>query len=168
MKRLVILFFILIFSFPFISNNFSTSSTYYYPTDYTYITSEYGNRDLLGKNNFHNGIDFGAPFNSKIYATKSGVVTFCGFIQGYGNSIIIEHEDGFKSMYCHVGEQFIVNVGDFVNTSSHIANVGPLYLSNGIMNGITTGPHLHFTIYDKNGKTVNPKDFKYEKRTTSN
>lgn len=164
MKKYVILFFIFIFSFPFLSGNFNSNSKYYYPTDYTYITSYFGNRDLMGSKNFHNGIDFGAPIYSKIYSTSSGIVTFCGFINGYGNSIIITHDNGYKSMYCHIDENFLVSVGDFVLASTHIANVGPIYLSNGVMNGITTGPHLHFTIYDKNGNLIDPLSLKYTKR----
>lgn len=164
MKKYIILFFVFIFSFPFLSNSFYSNLDYYFPTDYTYITSYFGARDLLGSYNFHNGIDFGAPIHSKVYATKSGIITFCGFIEGYGNSIIIQHDDGYKSMYCHIDEIFLVKVGDFVTTSSHIANVGPVYLSNGTMNGVTTGPHLHFTIYDKNGIAIDPLTFEYKKR----
>lgn len=159
-KKYFIFFFIFISFFTvFLSTNNNTTNnlnSYYYPTDYTHITSNFGHRILWGKDNFHTGTDFGAPQGSKIYSIFSGVITHVGFIPGYGNTIIITHENGYKSLYAHVSEYFIVYQGEYVNAHQYIANVGPLILSNGTRNGNTTGPHLHLTIYDNNNKLIDP------------
>ncbi|MBR2784794.1 MAG: M23 family metallopeptidase [Clostridia bacterium] len=127
-----------------------------YPTEYTAISSYYGFRLLYGKSNFHNGIDFLAPQGSNIYAAESGIVDYVGFMSdGSGNTISISHGSGISTMYCHTDETFLVNVGDFVQKGQIIGHVGPQYLSSGIMNGNTTGPHLHFMVL-KDGYTVNP------------
>ena len=151
------LFFLLLFLvFISFNSNFSSSNTFYYPTDYLTITSQYGNREVYGVKNFHNGTDFGAPQGSKVYSISSGLVTFVGFLNGYGNSVIIQHNNGIKSLYSHLSENFIVSVGDNVSSHEFIAYVGPKYLSNGILNGFTTGPHLHLTIFNTDNSTINP------------
>ena len=115
---------------------------YYYPTEYREVSSPYGYRILYGTNNFHDGIDFLAPQGSEV--------------KSY--TIIINHENGLKSLYGHLSEQFIVHNGQYVNANQIIGYVGPKILSNGISNGNTTGPHLHFTIFE-NDQTINP--YKY-------
>ena len=155
-----IYFFLFIFIFLYLivfSSNFSSSDiSYNYPSKTRYITSEYGYRILYGAKNFHNGTDFGAPQNSLVYSISSGIVTHAGFLNGYGNSITILHPNGYKSLYAHLSEDFLVNAGDYIYSGQVIAKVGPKYLYNGVLNGNTTGPHLHLTIFDENGNTVNP------------
>lgn len=146
------------FNFSFNSNS-NYDSTFTYPTDYISISSEYGYRKLYGVDNFHNGIDFLAPEESVIYASRCGIVEYASFLSGgYGNTIIISHSDSIKSLYCHVSENFIVSVGTYVNSGDIIGYVGPKYLSNGLLNGNTTGPHLHFSIF-KDNSTVNPLEY---------
>ena len=120
------------------------------------ISSQYGNREIFGGTYFHNGLDFLAPQNSKVYATSSGIVIENSFNTSYGHYIILEHSNGYRTLYGHLSEEKIVSIGDYINEKEHIGNVGPKYLSDGRLNGITTGPHLHFTIYNKNGDTINP------------
>ncbi len=98
------------------------------------------------------------PRGSKVYATNDGVIKSCGFINGYGISVVILHPNGYQSLYAHLDENVndFVKIGLSVKKGDVIANVGPKYLSNGILNGLTTGPHLHFTIYDENSKLINP------------
>lgn len=121
------------------------------PTKYTSISSPYGNRLLYGNNNFHNGVDFLAPAGSEIYAITSGYITYAEFLEtGYGNTIIIDHGNNTKSLYSHTSENYIVNVGDWVLSGQIIGYVGPKYLSNGMLNGNTTGPHLHFSVFINN------------------
>ncbi len=106
--------------------------------------------------NYHNGIDFLAPLGSNIYACESGIVEYASFLHdGFGNTIIISHDLEYTSMYCHISETFLVNVGDYVQKGDLIGYVGPKYLSNGIQNGNTTGPHLHFSILH-NGSYIDP------------
>lgn len=160
MRKYLLLFILYLFVFliSIISNNaiISTTKEYMYPTNYTDISSNYGNRILYGSHNFHNGIDFLAPEGSEIYATNSGYVEYASFLEsGYGNTIIIAHDSNIKSLYCHTSENYIVKVGDFVNKGEVIGYVGPKYLSNGILNGNTTGPHLHFSIFE-NETTIDP------------
>lgn len=161
MKKVYFLTTIIIFCYllnPFSIQNQTNSSNFIYPTSFTSISSEYGNRILYGNNNFHNGIDFLAPQGSEIYASNSGYIEYASFLEsGYGNTIIICHDSNIKTLYCHVSENFIVRVGDYISKGDVIGYVGPKYLSNGIMNGNTTGPHLHFSVF-VDGKSVNPLD----------
>ena len=156
---ILLLFFLVFLSF---NSNFSNSNLFYYPTDYLTITSNYGNREVYGVKNFHNGTDFGAPQNSEVYSISSGVITYAGFLNGYGNTVIIKHNNGITSLYAHLSENFIVSPGDNISSHELIGFVGPKYLSNGILNGFTTGPHLHITIFDKNNYTINPLSLKFE------
>lgn len=141
------------------SYNYCSDNSFIYPTKYTDISSNYGNRILYGSSNFHNGIDFLAPEGSEIYASCSGYVEYASFLEsGYGNTIILSHNSGIKTLYCHVSETFIVSVGEYVNKGDIIGYVGPKYLSSGILNGNTTGPHLHFSIFENN-IAVNPLNY---------
>jgi len=56
-----------------------------------------------------------------------------------------------------MSEDFVVNIGDYVNQGEIIGFVGPKYLSSGVMNGNTTGPHLHFSVF-YNDSSINPLD----------
>jgi murein DD-endopeptidase MepM/ murein hydrolase activator NlpD len=150
-----------------LSYNTSTSSTtnpnkWYFPIESKNFSSYYGYRDLFGKRNFHDGIDIPEIPGTKIYACNNGVITTSSFIKGYGNSIIILHDNGSKSLYGHLSENYIVKNGNYVKKGEHIGFVGPKVLSNGNLNGYTTGPHLHFTIFLANGKTIDPLTLEYE------
>lgn len=134
-----------------LSNASLTSSNFIYPTKYTDISSFFGNRILHENHNFHNGVDFLAPLGSEIYASNSGFVEYASFLKdGFGNTIILSHDLGIKTLYCHISETFLVKVGDYVSQGEIIGYVGPKYLSNGLKNGNTTGPHLHFSILCNN------------------
>ncbi|MDD3304483.1 MAG: M23 family metallopeptidase [Clostridia bacterium] len=131
------------------------------PCDTKIITSDFGYRDLLGNNNFHNGLDFGASMGSNVYAISSGTVVHAGFLNGYGISIIILHANGYRSLYGHLDEKQVVSLGDHVMQGDTIAFVGPKYLSNGKLNGFTTGPHLHLTIFDSHFHAINPRELNF-------
>ena len=137
-------------------NSTDLDDSFSYPSKTRYITSNYGYRQLFGKSDFHNGTDFGANEGSYIYAISSGVVKQTGFLIGYGNSVTILHQNGYKSLYAHLSSDFLVNCGDYIKKGEIIGKVGPKYLEDGRLNGYTTGPHLHLTIFDENGKTINP------------
>jgi len=154
-KYIIFLIIILLFSISSISDN-NNVQKFIYPTKYTNISSEYGYRILYGNSNFHNGIDFLAPLGSEIYASESGIIEYASFLKdGYCNTVIISHDSGIKTLYCHISETFIVKAGQHVNKGDIVGYVGPKYLSNGVMNGNTTGPHLHFSVFE-NGNTINP------------
>lgn len=113
-----------------------------------YLSSYYGWRSspFNGKRTFHSGIDMAAYQGTSVYAALSGRVAATGYNAIYGNYIIVSHHSGYKTLYGHLSK-ILVSKGQSVATSSKIGLVGST--------GMSTGPHLHFTVY-KNGKTVNP------------
>jgi len=113
------------------------------------ISSLYGWREdpFSGEEKFHAGIDIAAPSGQEIYPIKKGRVIFSGLSQGYGNTVVIDHEDGFVSKYSH-NLINLVSAGDEVDPDQVIALVGST--------GKSTGPHLHFEVQYK-GERVNPQ-----------
>ncbi|ANF33756.1 peptidoglycan DD-metalloendopeptidase family protein [Borrelia turicatae] len=125
--------------------------TFLFPTQGV-ITSGYGYRpDPFTKIiSFHNGIDIANVANTPIFATKEGIVVTAGFsVGGYGKYIIISHNNGFQTLYAHLGS-FAVKVGQRVSRGQIIGRMGST--------GYSTGNHLHFTIF-KDGKTGNPMKY---------
>ncbi|AHE62597.1 peptidoglycan DD-metalloendopeptidase family protein [Borrelia parkeri] len=125
--------------------------TFLFPTQ-GIITSGYGYRpDPFTKIiSFHNGIDIANVANTPIFATKEGIVVTAGFsVGGYGKYIIISHNNGFQTLYAHLGS-FAVRVGQRVSRGQIIGRMGST--------GYSTGNHLHFTIF-KDGKTGNPMKY---------
>ena len=116
---------------------------------YYYLSSYYGYRTSpfdAKKRTFHSGIDMAAYMGTAIYPAMAGTVSETGYSPVYGNYVIISHHGGYKTLYGHMSK-ILARKGQVVNTSSQIGKVGST--------GMSTGPHLHFTVY-KNGKTVNP------------
>lgn len=101
------------------------------------ITSTVGFRydpfDGLPRN--HNGVDIAVPEGTPVRAVAPGVVTYSGSRNGYGNMVIIDHENGMVTIYAH-NKANIVATGDRVDTTNAIAVTGST--------GRSTGPHLHF------------------------
>lgn len=112
------------------------------------ITSPFGKRlhPVSKKIKMHTGIDVSAPRGSEILAPETGIVTFSGWIRGYGNVIKIDHENGFTTLIAHNQKNF-VEAGEVVSKSRKIGLVGST--------GIATGPHMHVEIR-YNGVLVNP------------
>ncbi len=112
------------------------------------ISSPYGWRDSpFGRGqSFHNGIDIANCSGTEVCAAGDGTVEFAGWERVYGKTIIIDHGSGFKSKYGH-NSQLLVKEGDRVEKGEAIARVGNT--------GLSTGPHLHFTIL-KWGETQDP------------
>ena len=112
------------------------------------LTSKYGNRkDPFGKGyRFHQGIDIANDRGTDIRAAGSGVITFVGYRGGYGKTIIIDHGNGYKTLYGHNSKN-LVKIGDRVEKGEVIAKIGST--------GRSTGPHLHFEVH-KGDKSINP------------
>lgn len=145
--------------FSFIFNN-SGSDSLSFPVRENYtLSSLYGYRTLVSYH-FHNGIDVPKPPGTPVYALSSGTVSYIGFSPSYGNMIIISYYNGYKSLYGHMSNSYPFCVGDSVSSSDVVGYIGPKYLSSGKLNGFTTGPHLHFTLYYKN-KLIDPVSIKY-------
>lgn len=143
----------------------TTPSTYFYPIkNNNSISSYYGMRLLFGKNNFHNGIDIPATSGTPIYSIQNGIIQYIGFDNnGYGNYIIILHDNSYKSLYGHTSENYIVKIGDTIKRGQLISYVGKTILTNGKRNGCTTGPHLHFSVFTNEGNSIDPLKLSYEK-----
>ena len=102
------------------------------------------------KNEFqNNGIDISSKENSNIKSIESGKIVFCEWFNGMGNLIIIDHLNGFKSIYAHCGS-ILVSKGDDVIKGQIIGKVG--------MSGSVNKPEIHFEIR-KSGKPVNPLQY---------
>ncbi len=109
-------------------------------------------------NRHHKGIDIPAPKGTPILAAKSGVVVYRGFHKrGYGNVVILEHENGVRTLYAHASKT-IVKKGKFVEVGQVIGYVG--------RTGKTTGAHLHFEI-NLDGEYVNPLDYLAKRESDS-
>lgn len=115
------------------------------------ITSRFGANESI-RDHTHKGMDIAAPYGTKIVAAADGKVTYSGTMGGYGNLIIITHENGIQTYYGHCSK-LIAKVGDEVKVGDEIAKVGST--------GFSTGNHLHFEIR-KNGSQINPQKYLYK------
>ena len=116
---------------------------YFWPVDGGYISAHQG--DGRG----HKGIDIAAPFGTPIYAAEAGTVIDAGtgWNGGYGNCILIQHDDGNVTVYAHQAE-LAAAYGDTVEKGQLIGYVGST--------GDSTGNHLHFEVR-KDGKYYDPE-----------
>jgi flagellar protein FlgJ len=112
------------------------------------ISSPFGERNdpFTGNSRQHKGLDIAAPAGTKVSAAASGTVAFSGWKPGYGNTVIIEHGDGYETRYAH-NSDLTVRKGDTVTAGDTIAKVGST--------GRSTGPHLHFELR-QDGSPVDP------------
>lgn len=112
------------------------------------VSSPFGMRQLADEAHAraHDGVDFAAPTGTAIRATRDGVVEFAGPRGGYGNTVVVDHGDGTKSLYAHASA-LLVREGESVRKGAEIAQVGST--------GRSTGPHLHFEVR-KDGEPVDP------------
>ncbi|RMF93476.1 MAG: hypothetical protein D6734_10015 [Candidatus Schekmanbacteria bacterium] len=115
------------------------------------ISSPFGVRNdpFTGEKRFHDGIDIACAEGTKVYPIMSGKVIFSGEMRGYGNVVIIEHNNGIQSYYAHNKVNF-VKKGDLITTNTPIALSGKT--------GRATGPHLHFELRADN-KPQNPEKY---------
>lgn len=114
-----------------------------------YFSSLYGWRNSpfdSSKRTFHGGIDMACPTGTSVFPALEGTVIKTSYNEVYGNYIIVKHHSGYQTLYGHLSK-IVCKKGDFVYTNTVIGKVGST--------GMSTGPHLHFTVY-KNGRSVNP------------
>lgn len=107
------------------------------------VTSRYGSRNVAGGSAFHRGVDIACTRvlgpNPAITASRSGVVSPVGCGGGYGVCLIVDHLDGFFTLYAHMSST-AVTPGTSVGAGQVIGYEGST--------GNSTGPHLHFEIWD--------------------
>lgn len=115
------------------------------------LSSRFGRRyhPTLHRYKLHTGDDLAASYGTPFHAARNGTVLYAGWKRGYGNTIIIDHGDGFSTLYGHASK-LAVSSGQQVRAGQYIGNVGST--------GYSTGPHLHFEVR-KNGTPVNPMPY---------
>ena len=97
----------------------------------------------------HTGTDFRAPYDSPVYATAAGTVTFSGYRADYGKIVEIDHGNGFATRYGHLNRA-TVSVGQRVAAQTQIGFLGST--------GRATGPHVHYEVV-VNGEPQDPEKF---------
>ena len=118
----------------------------------TVITSDYGVREhpIQGVIKEHTGIDIGnTPTGTPVVAAADGVVTYAGWLGGYGNCVMINHGEGVVTLYGN-GNKILTSVNKKVKKGETIMEVGST--------GNSTGPHLHFEVR-VNGSCTSPWQF---------
>jgi len=136
----------------------SSGWTWPYPGDYV-IHSPYGMRyhPIYHYYRMHTGVDLGGRYGNPIVASRDGEVILVRNPyqgrntggSGYGNYVVIDHGDGYCTLYAHMKET-LVQVGQQVTAGQKIGHCGST--------GTSSGPHLHFEVI-YNGKTVDPAKF---------
>lgn len=118
------------------------TGSFAWPTSGGYVSSQMGTR--WGR--MHRGIDIARPSARSIFAADSGVVVSAGNDGSYGNKIVIDHKNGYRTLYAHLSA-IHVSVGQTVPRGTTIGIMGST--------GRSTGVHLHFEV-TKNGTLLNP------------
>lgn len=100
---------------------------------------------------YHRAIDFDGITGEPIFPITEGeIIKIDRSYWGYGNSVLIEHKSGSRSLYAHLSK-INVKTGDEVNKETVIGEVGNT--------GRSFGDHLHLEVYDEEGRNVNPLEF---------
>lgn len=98
---------------------------------------------------FHHGLDIVARPGIPVKATAAGKVVRCGYESLFGNVVVLEHGNGYRTLYAHLAARTVA-AGDMVRKGDPIGTLGDT--------GRTTGPHLHYEVH-VNGLPVNPSRF---------
>ena len=110
------------------------------PVEFTRVSSSFSTgrfHPILNRLRAHQGVDLAAPMGTRIKASGDGVVEFAGKKGGYGNVIVLKHENGVSTVYGHLSRfEAGLRKGQEVEQGDFIGYVG--------MTGLATGPHLHY------------------------
>jgi murein DD-endopeptidase MepM/ murein hydrolase activator NlpD len=122
------------------------------PLKYAHITSKFGGRihPVLGYQKAHQGVDYGAPTGTPVWAVGDATVVSAGWSGGCGKAVTLRHRNGFDTVYCHLSA-IAVHAGSHVAQKQLIGAVG--------QTGLATGPHLHYAV-KRGGAYVNPLSLK--------
>jgi len=117
------------------------------------VTAAYGAQDTSGlwssTNNSHTGTDYNVPKGTPVQAAMAGVVSSVNLGADYGTSVMIDHPDGYQTIYAHLSEKQ-VKVGDTVAKGQRIGKSGD--------SGNASGAHLHFEVRQGKNNPVNPSE----------
>jgi murein DD-endopeptidase MepM/ murein hydrolase activator NlpD len=118
------------------------------PMEFSRVTSSFKMRfsPILHRWKAHLGIDYGAAIGTPVRTVGDGIVVFAGEQNGFGNIVIIKHNNTDETVYAHLS-RIDVRPGQGVTQGQHVGAVG--------MTGWATGPHLHFE-FRVNGVHRNP------------
>ncbi|NQV51387.1 MAG: M23 family metallopeptidase [Candidatus Marinimicrobia bacterium] len=121
------------------------------PVNRGYLTSSFGVRPdpWTQKMRMHHGQDFGVLSGTPVYATADGIVKSRKGSTGYGNTVIIDHGYGIKTIYAHLS-RYVAKPGEEVKRGDLIAYSGNT--------GRSTGPHLHYEVR-ANNIPINPRHY---------
>jgi murein DD-endopeptidase MepM/ murein hydrolase activator NlpD len=121
---------------------------------YGLVSAGYGVEDSSGIWNStggkHQGIDTVAPIGTPVHATKEGVVSGKVLSADYGQAVVLEHKDGWSSIYAHLSSKD-VSIGTLVNAGDIIGKTG--------VSGNVTGPSLHYEVWHGDNNPVDPSTF---------
>jgi murein DD-endopeptidase MepM/ murein hydrolase activator NlpD len=121
----------------------SGTGSFIWPTTDTYLSG-------YDYSSIHHGIDIAGSIGNPVYASDAGVIVYAGWnSSGYGNLIIVDHDNGWQTVYGHL-DQILVNCGQSVDQGDEIGLLGTT--------GNSSGPHLHFEIR-KDGGYENPWNY---------
>ncbi len=115
------------------------------------VTSSFGMRmhPIHKVKKMHSGVDFIASKGTSVFATSDGIVAKAEYHQGYGNHIVIQHDEQFQTLYAHLS-QMDVELGQEVKKGTVIGAVGST--------GESTGPCLHYEVI-KDGEYQDPEEY---------
>jgi murein DD-endopeptidase MepM/ murein hydrolase activator NlpD len=114
-----------------------SSRQFLWPVSQGVVSSGFGIRNGA----MHDGVDIAAPAGTPVYAADGGVVIYSGTLHGYGNTVIIRHDDGYATVYGH-NDRNLVQEGERVARGREIGEIGS--------SGRTTGANLHFEVRRNN------------------
>ena len=119
------------------------STNFAWPVSCRYITSCVGYRlhPVSGVWKYHSGMDIGCAYGDPISASEAGTVCIADWNGGYGNCVMIDHNNGYYTLYGHMSS-IAVSMNQVVSKGQTIGYVGST--------GVSTGPHLHFEIRQAN------------------
>ena len=117
------------------------------PLEEIKVSNTFGERihPITKEKKFHSGVDFVAKEGTEVYSIMDGTIVSTNYETERGNTIRIEHDNGYISTYAH-GLEFLVSVGEKVKAGDRIMKVGAT--------GMATGPHLHLELENTEGELV--------------
>lgn len=122
-----------------------------WPVRKGWISSRFGERNdpFTGERTQHQGLDFAGTRGTEVLSVASGVVIWAASRSDYGNTVEIDHGNGYRTRYAH-NQELVVKAGDHVSAGQVIARMGST--------GRASAPHVHFEVL-KDGRRINPSRF---------